>query len=43
MYIWTVLAVSVVTVFIIFRTGHKIYYGRKNGSKYGKFTPKKDR
>jgi hypothetical protein len=38
---WLILAVSVLVVFVVFRTGRGIYYARKNGSKYGKFTPKK--
>ncbi len=43
MGIWAILAISIVVVFVLFRTGRKIYYGRKNGSKFGKFSPKKDR
>jgi hypothetical protein len=43
MNIWLVLAVSVIAVFVVFRTGRQIYYGRKNGSKFGRFTPKKKR
>jgi hypothetical protein len=41
MNMWLILAVSVLVVFVIFRTGRGIYYGRKNGSKFGRFTPKK--
>jgi len=44
MNMWIILAISVLVVFIVFRTGRGIYYARKNGSKFGsKFTPKKDR
>jgi len=43
MNMWLILAISVIVVFVIFRTGHQIYYGRKNGSKFGRFTPKKKR
>lgn len=43
MNIWLVLAIAVILAFILFRTGKGVYYGRKNRSKYGKFTPKKNR
>jgi hypothetical protein len=41
MNMWLLIAISVLVVFVLFRTGRGIYYGRKNSSKYGKFTPKK--
>lgn len=41
MLMWLILAVSVVVVFLVFRTGRQIYYGRRSGSKYSRFTAKK--